>query len=41
MTEISGHVEKARSQLKSERDSLVQKVKDEISDHKRKALSKV
>ena len=36
MTEISGHVEKARSQLKSERDSLVQKVKDETDEEMRK-----
>ncbi len=41
MTEISGHVENAKEQLKSERDSLVQKVKDEIAATKRKALSKV
>ena len=40
-SEISGHIEKARAQLTSERDSLVQKVKEEISEHKRKALSKV
>ncbi|HKU49015.1 MAG TPA: hypothetical protein VJP79_03610 [Nitrososphaera sp.] len=41
MTEISSHVEKAKSQLKSERDSLVQKIKEEISANKRKALAKV
>ena len=41
MTEISSHIENARSQIKSERDSLVQQVKDEISNHKRKALTKV
>jgi F0F1-type ATP synthase membrane subunit b/b' len=41
MTEISSHIEKARSQIKTERDSLVQQVKDEISNQKRKALSKV
>jgi hypothetical protein len=41
MTEISGHIEKAKAQLKSERDSLVQTVKEEIAANKRKALAKV
>ena len=41
MTDISGHVEKAKAQLKTERDSLVQTVKEEISANKRKALTKV
>lgn len=41
MTDISAHIEKAKSQLKTERDSLVQQVKDEISAQKNKALSKV
>ena len=41
MTEISSHVEKSKAQLKSERDSLGEKVKEEISANKRKALAKV
>lgn len=40
-SDISGHIEKAREQLKSERDSLAQKVKEEISAQKSKALSRV
>ena len=39
--DISGHFEKAKAQLKSERDSMEQKVKEDISQSKRKALSKV
>lgn len=38
---ISGHVEKAKSELKNEHDSMVQKIKEEVSANKRKALSKV
>jgi hypothetical protein len=38
---ISNHFEKAKAQLKSERDSLEQKVKEDIAQSKRKALSKV
>jgi hypothetical protein len=42
MTEsISGHVEKAKSVLKNEHDSMVQKIKEEVSANKKKALSKV
>lgn len=41
MTEISGYVETAKARLKSERDSLVQNVNEEISASKRKALAKV
>jgi hypothetical protein len=41
MSDISNQFEKARAQLKSERDSMAQKVKDEIAQSKRKALSKV
>ncbi|HZB80226.1 MAG TPA: hypothetical protein VE264_03000 [Nitrososphaera sp.] len=37
---ISSYYEKARVQLKADRDSIVQKIKDEISAAKRKAISK-
>ena len=40
MSEISGHFEKAKVDLQAERDSMVQKVKEEISQSKRKALAK-
>lgn len=40
-TDISSHFEKAKAQLKSERDSLEQTVKEEIAQSRRKALSKV
>jgi hypothetical protein len=39
--EISSHFEKAKAQLKSEHDSMVQRIKEEIDASKRKALSKV
>ncbi|HEX2013878.1 MAG TPA: hypothetical protein VLA68_01500 [Nitrososphaera sp.] len=39
--EISGHFDQAKSQLKSEHDSMVQKVKEEVSASKKKALAKV
>lgn len=39
--EISGYFEKAKAQLKSEHDSMVQIIKEEIDVSKRKALSKV
>jgi hypothetical protein len=39
--EISGYFEKAKAQLKSEHDSMVQKIKEEIDATKREALSKV
>jgi hypothetical protein len=38
---ISDHFEKAKARLKSERDSLEQKIKEDIAQSKRKALSKV
>ena len=38
---ISGHFEKAKAQLKSEHESMVQKIKEEIAASKRRALSKV
>jgi hypothetical protein len=41
MSDISNHFEKAKAELKAERDSMVQKVKDEVSQSKRKALSRV
>ncbi len=41
MSDISSQFEKARAQLKSERDAMAQKVKDDIAQSKRKALSKV
>ena len=37
---ISSYYEKAKVQLKADRDSIVQKIKDEISAAKRKAVSK-
>jgi len=37
---ISSYYEKAKVQLKADRDSIVQKIKDEISASKRKAISK-
>jgi F0F1-type ATP synthase membrane subunit b/b' len=41
MTDISSQFEKAKAELQAERDSMVQKVKEEIAQSKRKALSKV
>lgn len=41
MSDISNQFEKAKTQLKTERDSMAQKVKDEIAESKRKALSRV
>jgi hypothetical protein len=41
MTDISSQFEKARAELQAERDSMAQKVKEEIAQSKRKALSKV
>jgi hypothetical protein len=37
---ISSYYEKAKVQLKVDRDSIVQKIKDEINAAKRKAISK-
>ncbi len=37
---ISSYYEKAKIQLKADRDSIVQKVKDDIGAAKRKAISK-
>ena len=37
---ISSYYERAKVQLKADRDSIVQKIKDEISSAKRKAISK-
>jgi hypothetical protein len=34
------YFERAKAELKSERDSMVQKVKEEVAASKRKALSK-
>ncbi|HEV8405860.1 MAG TPA: hypothetical protein VGQ13_08140 [Nitrososphaera sp.] len=39
--DISGYFEKAKAQLKSEHDSMVQKIKEEINASRRKTLSKV
>jgi hypothetical protein len=39
--DISNHFEKAKAQLKSEHESMVQKIKEEVAAGKRKALSKV
>ena len=37
---ISGYYEKAKVQLKADRDSIVQRIKDDISAARRKAISK-
>jgi hypothetical protein len=37
---ISSYYEKARVQLKADRDSIIQKIKDDIGAAKRKAISK-
>jgi hypothetical protein len=39
--EISSYFEKAKTQLKVEHDSMVEKIKDDIAASKRKALSKI
>ncbi|HEX2014350.1 MAG TPA: hypothetical protein VLA68_03900 [Nitrososphaera sp.] len=39
--DISGYFEKAKTQLRSEHESMVQKIKEEVAASKRKALSKV
>jgi hypothetical protein len=39
--DISAYFEKAKEQLKSEHDSMAQKIKEEVAASKRKALSKV
>ncbi len=39
--DISGYFEKAKAQLKSEHDSMVQKIKEEINASRRKTLSKI
>lgn len=39
--DISGYFEKAKAQLKSEHDSMLQKIKEEVEASKRKVLSKV
>ncbi|HZC88678.1 MAG TPA: hypothetical protein VE199_03590 [Nitrososphaera sp.] len=38
--EISGYFENAKTQLKADRDAMVQKIKDEISASKNRALSR-
>ncbi|MFL6362832.1 MAG: hypothetical protein ACJ709_05260 [Nitrososphaeraceae archaeon] len=38
---LSSHFGKARAVLKSEHDSMVQKIKEEISQSKHRALSKI
>ncbi|MGA7043596.1 MAG: hypothetical protein WCF03_19660 [Nitrososphaeraceae archaeon] len=38
---ISSHFEKARAMLKSEHDSMVSKVKEEILQSKKKTLSRI
>jgi hypothetical protein len=37
---ISSYYEKAKVQLKTERDSIVQKIKEDINAAKRRAISK-
>jgi hypothetical protein len=39
--EISSYFEKAKSQLKIEHDSMVEKIRDNIAKSKRNTLSKV
>jgi hypothetical protein len=39
--EISSYFEKAKAQLKSEHDSLLEKIRDDVAASKRKALSKI
>lgn len=39
--EISSYFEKAKTQLKIEHDSMVEKIKDDIVACRRKALSKI
>jgi hypothetical protein len=39
--EISSYFEKAKTQLKAEHDSMVEKIKDDIAASKRKALPKI
>lgn len=41
MSDISSHFEKAKADLKAERDSMAQKVRDDVAQSKRKALSRV
>lgn len=38
---VSERFEKAKSDLASERDSMIQKIKDDIAQSKRKALARV
>ncbi len=38
---ISGYFEDAKAQLKAERDSMAQKIKEDVAASKRKALTKV
>ena len=39
--EFSSYFENAKTQLKSEHDSMVEKIKDDIAASKRKTLSKI
>jgi hypothetical protein len=39
--EISSYFEKAKTQLKTEHDSMVQKIRENIAESKRKTLSKI
>jgi hypothetical protein len=39
--DVSVYFEKAKTQLESEHDSMMQKIKEEVAASKRKALSKV
>jgi hypothetical protein len=39
--EISSYFEKAKAQLKSEHDLLLEKIRDDVAASKRKALSKI
>jgi hypothetical protein len=38
---IASHFEKARARLKVEHDSMVQKIKEELQNSKKKTLSKI
>ena len=39
--DISSYFEKAKAQLKTEHDSMVEKIRNNIAESKRKTLSKV
>jgi ribosomal protein L17 len=40
-SDISTHYEKAKSELKATHDSMVQKIKEDLANSRRKAMSKI